>query len=106
MESGRRVRGRAQAGAAIGAVESRRCDGACAEAQSGDFPALFPLKALLPPFGDGSVGFVAKGVRYDDDAGIAVSDAGDVNADGIDDVIIASKRDAYLIYGRDYSPAR
>jgi hypothetical protein len=74
-------------------------------AQADDFPMVFPLRTLLPPFGDGSAGFVARGIP-EQWTGIAVGDAGDVNADGIDDVIIASKRDAYLIYGRDYSPAR
>ncbi|MEM9213332.1 MAG: hypothetical protein AAGD25_03210 [Cyanobacteria bacterium P01_F01_bin.150] len=39
---------------------------------------------------NGSNGFVINGIDPDDNAGIAVSSAGDVNGDGIDDLIIAA----------------
>src|SRR5262245_21068829 len=55
------------------------------------FPAFFPLKRLLPDEGgDGSAGFVLSGNYLRDSPGFAVSEAGDVNGDGIDDVIIGA----------------
>jgi hypothetical protein len=70
---------------------------------------------LLPPVGDGSSGFVLEGVGGDDeDAGRAVSKAGDVNADGIADLIIGaagsdvineSAGAAYVVFGRDTARA-
>jgi hypothetical protein len=71
-------------------------------APTGNFPALLPLRSLAPPLGDGSTGFWMAGATDDSDTGIAVRDAGDFNADGIDDALIASKRDAYVVFGRDY----
>ena len=56
-----------------------------------DFPALFPLKSLSPAGGgDGSRGFVLAGIDADDSSGRSVSAAGDVNGDGIDDLIIGA----------------
>jgi len=74
------------------------------------FPAVFPLARLLPAFGgDGTDGFVLFGRNGGDFAGTSVSAAGDVNADGIDDLIVGA-RDAeighhsfagvsYLVFG-------
>jgi hypothetical protein len=54
-------------------------------ARMGNFPAVFPLATLLPPFGDGSRGFVVNGIDPFDYSGGAVSGVGDVNGDGVDD---------------------
>jgi len=60
-------------------------------ASAAPFPAVFPLATLLPDAGgDGSLGFVLRGIHADDLSGISVSDAGDVNGDGIDDIIIGA----------------
>ncbi len=74
------------------------------------FPAVYPLSYLLPSGGgDGSAGFVMRGANPLDALGSAVSDAGDVNGDGIDDLLVgapfASTLDgnitgsAYVLYG-------
>jgi hypothetical protein len=56
------------------------------------FPAAFELGSLLPvAVGDGSAGFVLKGVDQDDYSGASVSTAGDINGDGIDDLIIGAR---------------
>jgi hypothetical protein len=58
---------------------------------------------------DGSNGFVLNGVEQLDQTGLAVAEAGDVNGDGVDDVIIGSLANpdgvldagaAYVIFGR------
>jgi hypothetical protein len=55
------------------------------------FPAAFDLRRLLPGSGgDGSAGFVLKGFEYDSYSGQSVSAAGDVNGDGVDDLIIGA----------------
>ena len=60
-------------------------------AQAGNFPAEFALSSLLPACGgDGSAGFVLTGIDADDHSGVSVSAAGDVNGDGIDDLIIGA----------------
>jgi len=66
------------------------------------FPAVFPLAALYPsaPGGDGSRGFVLTGIERLDEVGYSVSGAGDVNGDGIDDLIIGSRgAPSYVILG-------
>jgi len=76
------------------------------------WPASFPFVALTPQFGgDGSKGFVIRGIDVNDMAGRAVSVAGDVNGDGIADVLIGAPRrdvrdvvqagEAYVVFGRD-----
>lgn len=69
------------------------------------FPAAFELSSL-----DGSTGFVLSGANADDHAGVSVSSAGDINADGFGDVIIgAATADpagivtgaAYVVFGSD-----
>ena len=71
---------------------------------SSPFPASFDLSSL-----DGSNGFTIYGIDTQDQSGISVSGAGDINGDGIDDVIIGAShadsvgnRDAgetYVVFG-------
>lgn len=64
------------------------------------FPASLDLADL-----DGSDGFRINGIEAYDDSGWAVANAGDVNDDGLQDVIIGAFRprewsgDAYVVYG-------
>ncbi len=57
---------------------------------------------------DGSNGFRLNGINADDHSGVSVSSAGDVNADGIDDIIIgahlgdpngANSGETYVVFG-------
>ena len=75
------------------------------------FPAAFELRSLLPgQGGDGTEGFVLKGIHVEDFSGRPVSNAGDVNGDGIDDLIIgadeadhngaSSAGQSYVVFGR------
>ena len=52
---------------------------------AGDWPAEFDASNL-----DGKNGFGLNGVNEEDEAGAALSDAGDFNGDGIDDLIIGA----------------
>ena len=74
------------------------------------FPPVFPLANLIPPGGgDGSEGFVLRGIHDSDLSGNSVSAAGDVNGDGIGDVIIGAPAaepeglhwagESYLVFG-------
>jgi hypothetical protein len=72
------------------------------------FPPVFPLANLFPDGGgDGTRGFVLTGIVFNDEAGYSVSAAGDVNGDGIGDVIVgavhgADQRTAgesYVVFG-------
>ena len=78
--------------------------------QPGAFPADFELSSLLAVNGgDGSAGFALNGVSAGDQSGSSVSGAGDVNADGYDDLIISSRfvdapgggglGQSYLVFG-------
>jgi len=49
------------------------------------FPATLELSEL-----DGTKGFVINGVDQSDKSGTSVSGAGDVNGDGIDDIIVGA----------------
>ena len=61
------------------------------QAGSGAFSSSFDLADLLSGNGgDGSEGFVIEGADGDDESGWSVSNAGDVNGDGIDDLIIGA----------------
>lgn len=72
--------------------------------RNGSFPSSLQLSTL-----DGSNGFVIEGVDADDLAGFAVDGAGDINADGIDDVIVGAyfadpggtsgAGEAYVVFG-------
>jgi hypothetical protein len=71
------------------------------------FPAVFLLESLDPAGGgDGSLGFVLTGIDEDDQSGASVSAAGDVNGDGLDDLIIGAPQnrtpragEAYVVFG-------
>ena len=74
-------------------------------AQSGPFPASLNLSSL-----DGTNGFRLNGVAADDRSGSAVSSAGDVNGDGLADLLIgATVADpngsdsgaSYVVFGRN-----
>lgn len=64
------------------------------------FPAMVELSML-----DGTNGFVINGRAQDDDAGLSVSGAGDINNDGLDDIIVGAPNDrngsSYVIFGTD-----
>jgi hypothetical protein len=79
------------------------------------FPAIFPLASLYPPGGgDGSRGFVLTGIDAEDGSGGSVSAAGDVNGDGIDDLIVGAggadprgdedAGESYVVFGRAAAP--
>ncbi|QSJ15323.1 FG-GAP repeat protein [Nostoc sp. UHCC 0702] len=63
------------------------------------FSSSFDLSSL-----DGSNGFVINGIDADDFSGRSVSNAGDINGDGIDDLIIAASSagingQSYVVFG-------
>ena len=72
---------------------------------NGGAPPEINLSTLLAANGgDGSVGFVLKGVQDDDLTGYSISAAGDVNGDGVGDVIIGAPGagvggKAYVVFG-------
>jgi hypothetical protein len=49
------------------------------------FPAIFELSSL-----NGTNGFIINGIDSYDFSGYSVSDAGDINVDGIDDLILSA----------------
>ena len=76
-------------------------------AQDGDFLATFDLASLTSPDGDGSNGFIINGIATGDQSGHAISHAGDINGDGIADVIIGAHQansgdgQSYVVFGKD-----
>jgi hypothetical protein len=82
---------------------------------TGAFPAEIQLSSLYAANGgDGSEGFVLIGDTDIEHAGEAVAGAGDVNGDGVDDLLIGAPNAvvngfedtgrAYLVYGRPTDP--
>ncbi|MDZ7750539.1 MAG: Ig-like domain-containing protein [Gammaproteobacteria bacterium] len=73
--------------------------------RAGGFGASIDLGAL-----EGSDGFVLTGIDFDDRSGYSVAGAGDVNGDGIDDLLIGAYRadpngtsdagESYVVFGR------
>ncbi len=70
------------------------------------WPATFNLSSL-----NGSNGFVIKGITAGDNSGSSVSSAGDINNDGIADIIIGAHRvnsrigESYVLFGRNSKAA-
>jgi hypothetical protein len=68
------------------------------------FPAEIAVASLLPVNGgDGHVGFVINGVPDETDSGFSVANAGDMNRDGVVDLLIGTiygYADTYLLLGR------
>ncbi len=72
------------------------------------FPAVFELSGLIG--GAGEQGFIINGVSAGDFSGYAVSNAGDVNNDNVDDILVgatgvtqgttAAAGESYVIFGR------
>jgi hypothetical protein len=63
---------------------------------AGPFPVSIDLSAL-----DGTDGFVLNGIDVADFSGASVSSAGDVNGDGVEDVIIGASGagESYVVFG-------
>jgi glycosylphosphatidylinositol phospholipase D len=60
-------------------------------ALSGNFPARLDVASLLVTGGgDGNTGFVVKGIGRNDSAGRSVDMAGDLDADGVNDLVIGA----------------
>ncbi len=67
------------------------------------FPTTFDLTTL-----DGSNGFVVEGVSFNERRGATIAGPGDINGDGIDDLIIGSSNssaDEIVLYGSTTFPA-
>ena len=74
------------------------------------YSASLELKSLLATNGgDGSAGFVINGIDVNDQSGLSVSSAGDINNDGYDDIIIGAlyadpngdrSGESYVVFGK------
>jgi hypothetical protein len=76
--------------------------------RNGGFDASLELSSL-----DGSNGFMISGIDTSDRSGVSVSGAGDVNGDGVDDLIIGADSadpngngsgESYVVFGRVAAP--
>ncbi len=78
------------------------------------FPADFDTAALAPANGgDGTAGFVIAGASASDEAGTGAAAAGDMNGDGVDDLVLATRAgtsgggdptgEVYVLFGREES---
>ncbi len=76
--------------------------------------ATLELSSLLPPTGDGSEGVVIDGIDTLDQLGRSVTSIGDINGDGIADVVISAPvadvgslthGQVYVIFGQDTATA-
>ena len=89
----------------VGAPKSIAGNGYVVFGQRTPFSATFALSSL-----NGSNGFRLDGVDAFNYAGQAVSSAGDINGDGIDEVILSARTAAgsvsYVVFGRDTSAFR
>jgi len=69
---------------------------------SSPFPTPFDVSTL-----DGTNGFVVEGIAYDERRGATITGPGDINGDGIDDLIIGSSNtsaDEVVLYGTTSFP--
>ncbi|MEA3274760.1 MAG: dockerin type I domain-containing protein [Pseudomonadota bacterium] len=98
------VRCALRAGPCAGAVISGLMAIAPAAMAVSPFPAEINLGAL-----DGTNGFTLKGIDAGDYSGVAVSGAGDINGDGLDDVLVGApdadgekydEGESYVVFGR------
>lgn len=90
------------AGLAVGLTPAALAQGPLSE----PFPATLELADL-----DGEIGFTLNGIAAGDASGVSVASAGDVNGDGISDILIGAFEadpggrsragEAYVVFGRD-----
>ena len=75
--------------------------------EDGDFSTSFELSSLES--GDGSAGFVIRGIDANDRSGASVASAGDINGDGVNDILIGAPDhdgdtgESYVIFGKNVS---
>lgn len=83
-------------------------------AKDGAFPKVLELQQLKPDSTAANYGFTIEGLNTGDLTGISVANAGDINADGVSDLIIGAKRvdnngidsgSAYVIFGKKTATA-
>ena len=60
----------------------------------------FSARIELGSLNGGAAGFTLNGVNVSEASGTSVNELGDINGDGIDDVIIGSRLESYVVFGR------